>query len=105
MKMSAELSGQRKPTWDIPKVDVIYLNINTGSDFRTLRTGTDKTVHEAIVQVSKHIQRGLYELVSLNASKHSCVVVISTEKARSDLVFKHGFPWDIPEDPQAEIAL
>jgi hypothetical protein len=115
--------GSSKPTfprtktpdgsWELPapkfqvvhNVDIIYVNINSSSDFGCLRTGTEGSVHEAITQVCKHVQRGLYRVVSLNASEHSCVVVVSTTLPREDLVWKHGFPWDIPEDPQPEIVL
>lgn len=89
----------------VNKVDVIYLNINAASDFNKLRTGTNDSVHEAITQVTKHVQRGLYRVVSMNASERSCVVVISTKRSRDELVWKNGFPWDLPEDPQPDIVL
>ncbi|KAI9147546.1 hypothetical protein HJFPF1_12572 [Paramyrothecium foliicola] len=88
----------------VEKVDVIFVNINAGSDFRQLRTGT-KHVHHALMQVAKHVSRGLYQLVSLNISDYSCVVVFSTEKQRSELLWKNGFPWDRDDDPQPEIIL
>lgn len=79
------------------RVDVIYLNINAGSDFRIFRTGTQGSVHTVIAQVAKHLENGLYRVVSLNASENSCVVVLSTERSREDLLWKNGFPWDVPE--------
>ncbi|KAJ6439030.1 2-oxoisovalerate dehydrogenase alpha subunit, mitochondrial precursor [Purpureocillium lavendulum] len=82
------------------KVDVIFINIDFTSDFRIMRTGTNDTVHEAVAQVSRHIAQGLYRIVSLNASNHSCVVVMSTDKSREDLVWKKGFPWDTEQHPQ-----
>jgi hypothetical protein len=85
-----------KPSGEIAisKVDVIFININAASDFRILRSGTDES-HHAVTQVAKHIARGIYRLVSLNVSEYSCVVVFSTEKKRSELMWKNGFPWDI----------
>ncbi|KAF3760146.1 hypothetical protein M406DRAFT_269494 [Cryphonectria parasitica EP155] len=78
----------------IYKVDVIFININAGSDFTIMRTGTNESVHTAITQVTKHIARGFYRVVSLQASEYSCVVVVSTQKSQEDLERK-GFPWDV----------
>lgn len=75
------------------KVDVIIININPGSDFIMVRSGTNGSVHEAIVQVTKHIERGLYRVISMQASEYSCVVVMSTLQTRDDLLGK-GFPFD-----------
>ncbi|UNI17496.1 hypothetical protein JDV02_003836 [Purpureocillium takamizusanense] len=90
---------------DISKVDVIYVNVDGASDFNMLRTGTNEHVHHAIMQVAKHVARGLYRVVSLNASEYSCVVVMSTEKSREALMWKNGFPWDSEADPQPEVVL
>ncbi|KAJ0164654.1 hypothetical protein CTA2_513 [Colletotrichum tanaceti] len=49
---------------NISKVDVMFMNINTASDFRMLRTGTNEHVHLALMQVAKHVARGLYRVVS-----------------------------------------
>jgi hypothetical protein len=54
---------------DISKVDVIFININTASDFTMLRTGTNENIQHALNQVMKHVARGLYRIVSLNASE------------------------------------
>ncbi|KAK0609437.1 hypothetical protein B0T14DRAFT_531951 [Immersiella caudata] len=90
---------------DISKVDVLFININGESDFKILRTGTNENVQFALTQVMKHVARGLYRIVSLNASEYSCVVVMSTEKQREDLMWKNGFPWDRDDDPQPEVTL
>ncbi|SPJ85784.1 uncharacterized protein FTOL_11567 [Fusarium torulosum] len=90
---------------NIWKVDVIYININGDSNFRIVRTGTNEHVHKAIIQVTKHIARGVYNIVSMNVSDYSCVVVMSTEKSRDELMFKNGFPWDRDNDPQPEVVL
>jgi hypothetical protein len=110
-----ELSGQTLPDLEqpelrdvrdhqLPEVDVWFINIHAGSDFRMMHTGTT-SVHKAITQVDKHVHRGLYSVVSMNATKHSCVVVFSTELSREELLWKNGFPWDIEEDPQPSITL
>lgn len=89
----------------VSKVDVIFININAASDFRILRTGTNEDNHHALAQVAKHVAHGLYRLVSLNITEYSCVVVFSTEKMRSELMWKNGFPWDREEKPNEEAAL
>ncbi|KAF5565575.1 hypothetical protein FNAPI_1619 [Fusarium napiforme] len=90
---------------DVKKVDVIFININAASNFRLLRTGTNESIGCAITQVTKHVARGLYQIVSMNASEYSCVVVLSTEKSRDELLGKNGFPWDNEDDPQPEVVL
>ncbi|ETS74013.1 hypothetical protein PFICI_13879 [Pestalotiopsis fici W106-1] len=90
---------------DINKVDVIFINISGESDFNMLRTGTNKDIHHAVMQVTKHISRGLYRLVSLNASTYSCVVVMQALKSRDELMWKNGFPWDRDDDVQPDVVL
>lgn len=68
-----------------PKVDVIFININLNSDVRTIRTGTNGSVHEALIAVAKHVEKGLYKIVSLQMSEYSCVVVMSTELSDAEL--------------------
>lgn len=88
---------------DISKVDIIYVNMNGDSDFHILRTGTNEHVHHVVAQVTKHLARDIYHLISLNATEHSCVVVISTGKKRSELS-EGGFPWDSRIGPQPEVG-
>ncbi|TPX16374.1 uncharacterized protein E0L32_004023 [Thyridium curvatum] len=89
----------------VNRVDVVYININGESDFMWLRTGTDEHVHHAVLQVAKHVARGLYRIVSMNVSDFSCMVIISTGKKREELKWKHGFPWDREDDPQPDVVL
>ncbi|RMJ02223.1 hypothetical protein CDV36_015509, partial [Fusarium kuroshium] len=51
---------------NINRVDVIFININGDSNLRIVRTGTNEHVHHAVMQVTKHIARGLYRIVSMN---------------------------------------
>ena len=88
----------------VNKVDVWYTNVSANSDFRMLHSGTNESIDHAVTQVT-HIARGLYRLVSLNASEYSCVVVMSTDKPRDELMWKNGFPWDCDDDPQPEVVL
>lgn len=69
-----------------PKVDVIFMNINLNSDVRIIRTGTNGSVHEALLAVAKHVEKGLYKIVSLQMSEYSCVVVMETQLMDAELV-------------------
>ncbi|RGP80746.1 hypothetical protein FLONG3_1086 [Fusarium longipes] len=87
------------------RVDVIYINLNEDSNFRIARTGTNENINQVVIQVTKHVARGLYDIVSMNVSEFSCVVVMSTEKSTDELSFRNGFPWDRPDDPQPAVVL
>lgn len=77
-----------------PKVDVIFININLNSDVRTIRTGTNGSVHEVLLAVAKHVEKGLYKIVSLQMSEYSCVVVMSTELSDAELSKEENqFPY------------
>lgn len=89
----------------VHKIDVIYVNVNTASDFRMLRTGTNEHIYHVLTQLTKHVARGLYNTVRFNATEHSCVVVFSTEKSKDDLSYKNGFPWDPEDAPQPKVVL
>ena len=78
-----------------PNVDVIYHNMHTGSEFRTFRAGSDGPVEEVLLRCAKHVQDGCYKIVSISASRHSFVVVMTTELSREELRGK-GFPFPIP---------
>ena len=94
-----DLQDQHEPLNHLQNnVDVIYININADSDFGTMRTGTDDSVHAALQQCAKHVQQGLYRIISVNASEHSFVVVMSTELSQKDLLWKNGFPWDTSKE-------
>lgn len=82
-----------------PSVDVFFINIHASSDFRMMRTSTEDGAAAAIMQVSKHLQRGLYEVLSLNVTSDRCVVVFSTQLSREQLLWNNGFPWDRDEEP------
>ncbi|KAL0933447.1 uncharacterized protein CTRU02_212410 [Colletotrichum truncatum] len=90
---------------DISKVDVLFVNINGATDFNMLRTGTNESLDQVLKQVTRHVNRGLYRIVNLSMTEFSCVVVLFTEKSRSDLVWKNGFPWDQKQDVQPEVTL
>lgn len=86
------------------RFDVIFSNINAASDFTLLRDGTDESAHYVLNQVTKHVARGLYRIVSLQLTEHSCAVLLSTIKSYDELE-RQGFPWDRADDPQPEVVL
>lgn len=99
--------GPDRPTGLVvaSKVDVHYVNVDAGSDFRGLRTGTNQDHHCVLRQVTKHVARGLYRLVSLSLGPYQCVVVISTARNRADLSAHQGFPWDLDEYGLDDVVL
>ncbi|CZR31671.1 uncharacterized protein FPRO_02142 [Fusarium proliferatum ET1] len=88
----------------IYRVEVIYINLQGDSDFRTLRTGTNEHIHHAVIQVTKHIARGLYRIVSMNVSEYQCIVVMETEKSTENLM-ANGFPWDRDDQHLPNVVL
>lgn len=59
--------------------------MHAASDFRTIRSGSEGTVEEELVKLAKHIDCGCFKVVSVSSSKHSCVVICSTELGRAEL--------------------
>ena len=98
MTETSDLSDQREPKfWLNPNVDIIYHNMHAGSDFMTSRMGSEGSVEEILLQVAKQVENGCYKIVSISASKHSFVIVFSTELSRAELR-ERGFPFPIPEE-------
>jgi hypothetical protein len=83
--------GERKYIY-IPSVDIIYHNMCAGSDFTTVRMGSDGPVEDVLLEVARQVKDGCYKIVSIAASKHSFVVVCSTELSEAEL-WKKGFPF------------
>ncbi|EWG35819.1 hypothetical protein FVEG_14565 [Fusarium verticillioides 7600] len=88
----------------IYRVDVTYINLNGDSDFRSLRTGTNEHIHHAVIQVTKHIARGLYRIVSMSVGEYQCTVVMETERSTDDLM-ANGFPWDREDQHLPNVVL
>lgn len=61
------------------------------SDFISTRTWCAKDVNWVLLQVARHVEQGLYRIISISASKHSFVVVCASEKQCKDL--SEGFPF------------
>ena len=76
---------------ETPEVDIIYFNTWADSNFQTLRTGSKGPVEDALVVLTRNIEKGCFKrVVSVSASKHSLVVVVSTKLSHDELM-KKGF--------------
>jgi hypothetical protein len=72
-------------------MDIIYHNMNSLSDFRTLRTNYTVTIESMLQQVARHVAGECYQVISLSASERTFVVVLSTELSKEELR-RRGFP-------------
>lgn len=74
-------------------IDVIYHNMMSTSNFRTFRTSrADTGIKEWIQRLARQIEVGCFdEVISVAASKHTFVVVVSTTVSKEELVEK-GWP-------------
>ena len=88
----SQKEGERKFVNNDPYMDVIYHNMHAGSDFTTIRGGGENSVEDVLLEVATHVKDGCYKIVSISASKHSFVVVCSTELSKAELWTK-GFPF------------
>lgn len=73
-------------------IDCIYINIHSQSDFRIYRMTRDGEIKDQLLGIAEDLVRGCYDVVSLNTSKHSSVLVFSTHLTRHELQEK-GFPF------------
>ena len=83
---------QKLDTHDGCNLDLVFINLNAESDFRISRTNGSSSVEKAIARIHGWIQAGCFKIVSLNASEHSCVLVMSTNLSRAELREKN-FPY------------
>ncbi|KAK5991542.1 hypothetical protein PT974_09826 [Cladobotryum mycophilum] len=71
---------------DIRGVDCIWHNMYADSTFKTFRwTPGSVDIDTMIIKVARHVEQGLYSIISLNASKHSLTVFCVCEKNWEDL--------------------
>ena len=96
---------------ETPEVDIIYFNIWADSDFRGLRAGSNGPIEDVLVGLARNIEKGCFKRVlSVSASKHSLVVVVSTKLSHDELKEKgfvtgvqgKGKEWDETESIQEE---
>jgi len=66
-------------------IDCIWHNMYVHSDFITFRKQSSLSVDRVLLEVAKHVEDGLYSIISISASKHSFVVVCGTKKTMAEL--------------------
>ena len=76
-------------------MDAIWHNQYRGpdSDFELLRGQYDCDINAMILMVAKHVEQGLYHIISMNATPHMLVVICGCEKRRDQM------PADMFEEP------
>ena len=74
--------------FEIHGVDVIWHNVYAGekSDFSTFRQQRDEDINSLLQMVGRHLVRGLYSIVSLNASKHSLTITCICERMLDEVL-------------------
>ena len=74
------------------ELDVIYHNMTTTSNFRTMRQLRFRTLEDQLQILARQIQAGCFDtIISISASKGSFVVVLQTSLSADEL-FSKGFP-------------
>jgi hypothetical protein len=58
--------------------------MNADAGFTTFRKWSWEGLDAMMIQVARHVQMGLYQLISVSASKHSFVVVCVSNKKIED---------------------
>jgi hypothetical protein len=73
--------------YEIRGVDAIWHNQYRGpdSDFGGIRGNYDRDIDFMLQLVATHVAQGLYTIVSVNATKHSLVVICNCLKMRKNM--------------------
>jgi hypothetical protein len=79
---------------------LVLININYGSDFRTVRAGTEESVGPALLHVPRALQDRERECKQTLVRR--CYI---DRNVRDELIFKNGFPWEREDGPQPEVVL
>ena len=68
-------------------MDAIWHNQyrGTDSDFKVLRSQYDYDINAVILMVARHVEQGLYDIISMNATPHMLVVVCGCQKTRNQM--------------------
>ena len=62
-----------------PSIDVIWHNMTATSNFKTMRASHQTTLDKLFVQIAKHVEEGLYRLISVSASAYSFVIICESD--------------------------
>jgi hypothetical protein len=66
-------------------LDCIWHNMYTGTNVTTVRKLSTASVDQMLIRVARHVEDGLYTIISLNMSKHSFVAVCAFNKNWEDM--------------------
>lgn len=72
------------PSIEVKGIDTIWHNMDARSDFSTIRKWFRLDINQLYLKVGDHVRQGLYEIIAINASKHSFVVICATSKKRDE---------------------
>lgn len=73
---------------DIVGIDCIWHNIDRRSDFLTYRKWYYCEMGNLLVFLADRIRHKIFDVVSVNATKHMVVITIATDKTATDIVKK-----------------
>lgn len=96
-----------------PMVDVIWHNLNSSSDFAGSRASFAASVDQVYLEIAKHVEAGLYYIVSISVSAYAFHIICKTTKTRAefhvawvkmvDNLTKDPLPWNMgPSEVVAE---
>lgn len=68
------------PSVVVTGIDFIIHNMDCGSSLTTFRKWFSCDVNELYLKVGDHVRQGLYTIISINASKHSFMIICATSK-------------------------
>lgn len=88
-----------RTTYGPPTIDVIFMNIDPTSDFRTIRKPWYGTVAQMISEIAKAANENVYRIINLNASTYSVVLVVQTTKSSAEIRAAH--PRNSPSSMEA----
>ena len=82
-------------SYQIYGVDAIWHNQyrRPDSDFIGMRKQFDSDINQLLLRVAKHIEMGLYSVITMRVSPHSLTVVCGCERMQKDMP---GDMWDDP---------
>jgi hypothetical protein len=58
-----------------PSIDAVWINLDSSADWKSVGAPLHCPIDKALCEVGKHIQNGVYSIISLNASAYSLTVV------------------------------
>lgn len=83
-KQNVDISN---PSYNVVGFDTIWYNVDSRSDFSIYRTWGHE-IKDILILVADRVRHDIFEVVSLNATKHMVVVTISTPKSARELMEK-----------------